>query len=119
MDRRVSVVIGDENPRTRSGLKAILEAFSSIEIVGEAAGGRETLESVEQKRPDVIVLDLKLPIRKSLETIRKLREQWPLVRIIVLSQMYQGYQAQAVQAGVDAYLVKGTPTSELVRSILG
>jgi DNA-binding NarL/FixJ family response regulator len=97
MDRRVSVVIGDENPRTRSGLKAILEAFSSIEIVGEAAGGRETLESVEQKRPDVIVLDLKLPIRKSL----------------------QGYQAQAVQAGVDAYLVKGTPTSELVRSILG
>jgi DNA-binding NarL/FixJ family response regulator len=111
------VVLGDENPRTRRGLKAVLEAVASIEVVGESANQHETLHIVDRKRPDVVLLDLKHPIGKGLDTVRTLREQWPLIKIIVLS-MYQTYRAQAFQAGVDSFLVKGSSTSELVRSIM-
>jgi DNA-binding NarL/FixJ family response regulator len=117
MHRRVAVVLGDENPRTRSGLKAVLETFSDIEIVGEASNDHETFHMVEQMKPDVVLLDLKQPIDKGLHLVRTLRERWPLTRIIALS-MYMSYQGRAVQAGVDTFLLKGVATSEIVQSIV-
>ena len=111
------VLIADDRPRSRNGLKALLALRSEIQVVGEAANGREAVRLVEELRPDVVLMDAKMPGMDGPEATRIIKERWPKVKIIVLT-MYPEYQAHALAAGVDAFLVKGGPAEDLVKAIL-
>jgi DNA-binding NarL/FixJ family response regulator len=116
MTMQTRVLIADDRPRSRSGLRAILDLQPEIVVVGEAADGREAVRPVEELRPDVVLMDVKMPVLDGLEATRRIKEQWPEVRVVVLT-IHPGYRAEALAAGADAFLVKGCPARDLRKAI--
>jgi DNA-binding NarL/FixJ family response regulator len=110
------VLIADDRPRSRSGLRAVLDLRSEIVVVGEAADGRETVRLVEELRPDVVLMDARMPVMDGLEATRFIKEQWPEVRIVVLT-IHTGYRADALAAGADVFLVKGCSAKDLLDAV--
>ena len=111
------VLIADDRPRSRSGLKALLALRSEIQVVGEAANGQEAVRLVEELQPDVVLMDVKMPVMDGLEATRIIKERWAAVKVIALT-IHAGYRADALAAGADAFLVKGGPAEDLVKAIL-
>jgi DNA-binding NarL/FixJ family response regulator len=98
-------------------LKALLATQPEIEIVGEATDGQGAVQFVEQCRPDVVLMDIRMPVMDGLEATRIIKERCPEIKVIVLS-MYSSYQAEALAAGADAFLVKGCAAEDLLQAIL-
>ena len=117
MKRQVRVLIADAQGPTRQGLRALLTLFPQVEVVGEAEDGREAVHMVAECQPDVVVMDIQMPVMDGLEATRRIREQWPEVRVIALT-MYPKYRAKAAAAGVGAFLLKGSPIEVLQDAIL-
>jgi DNA-binding NarL/FixJ family response regulator len=117
MKRQVRVLIADDQGPTRQGLRALLTLFPQVEVVGEAEDGREAVHMVAECQPDVVVMDIQMPVMDGLEATRRIREQWPEVRVIALT-MYPKYRVEAVAAGIDAFLLKGSPIGVLRDTIL-
>ena len=125
MKQRVHVLIVDHEAHTRQGLQALLAAWPQIEVVGAAANGVDAVQLVEKYRPDVALIDIPTPAPATsgaegidgLEAIRRIKSQWPQVRIVVLA-MYATRRAAALAAGTDAFLLKGCPAQDLLDAIV-
>jgi DNA-binding NarL/FixJ family response regulator len=117
MERHVRVLIADDRPATRQGLRALLTLLPQVEIVGEAANGGESIQMVAECQPDVVLMDMQMPVMDGLEATRRIKEQWPEVQIIALT-MYARYQAEALAAGADAFLLKDGAPDTLAGAIL-
>jgi DNA-binding NarL/FixJ family response regulator len=111
------VLIADDSMRTRFGLRVLLGLQPEIEVVGEAADGLEALDRVRDLQPDVVLMDIRMPLLNGLQVARRIKERWPEIRIVVTS-MYAHHRGEALVAGADAFLVKGSPTGELLAAIL-
>jgi DNA-binding NarL/FixJ family response regulator len=116
MKRRIRLLIADDRPSSRKGLRALLGVRPEIEIVGDAVDGREAVRLVEELQPDVVLMDVSMPVLDGLEATRLIKNQWPEVRVIILT-MYALSPADAQAVGADASLVKGCPTENLLRAI--
>ncbi len=116
--QRVRVLVADDRLWARAGLRALLATRREIEVVGEATDGREALALVEQQQPDVVLLDVQMPVLDGLETTRLIKARWAEIRVVVLT-MHAAYRSEARAAGADRFLVKGGPSSELFAAILG
>ena len=116
MSEQVQVLIVDDQPRARQSLKALLATWPLIGAMREAANGEEAIGSVEQARPDIVLMDVHMPVMNGLEATRRIKEHWPQVRIIALS-IYGDYQAEALAAGADAFVSKGVPPDKLLETI--
>lgn len=128
----IRVLIADDQPRARRSLLALLTAMrwtdgntggspnaltdGQLDLIGEAANGEQMIAQVEALRPDVVVMDLHLPNPDSMTAIRIIKHHWPAVRIVVLT-MYTTDRAAALEAGADAFLLKGCPTRELLDAV--
>ncbi|MGB9689283.1 response regulator transcription factor [Thermogutta sp.] len=113
----IRVVIADDHEVIRWGLKELLKG-SDIEVIGEAATGDETVQTVKALRPDVLILDIRFPDLDGLETLVKIREAGLDTRVVLLSTYdYQSYAARAVALGVSEYLLKGAGREEILRAI--
>ena len=117
MERRVKVLIADDRPTTRCGLRALLTLFPQVEVVGEAVDGQESVALVAESRPDVVLMDMQMPLMDGPEATRQIKEQWPEVRVIALT-MYTRYRAKALAAGADAFLLKDGAPDTLASAIL-
>lgn len=111
------VLIADDRPRSRQGLRALLATQSGIDVVAEARDGLEALRLVEESRPDTVVMDARMPAMDGLTATRAIKERWPEVRVVVLT-MYGSHRADALASGADAFLVKGCPAEDLLEAIL-
>jgi DNA-binding NarL/FixJ family response regulator len=111
------VLIVDDRSQAREGLKALLATAAAVQVVGEASDGKEAIDLVEQSRPDVVLMDAMMPVMDGLEATRRVRAQWPEVRVIILT-IHTALRAEALAAGADAFLVKGCPAGELLAAIL-
>ena len=116
MTIKTRVLIADDRPRSRSGLRAVLALRPDIEIVGEAADGQEALRMVEEYRPDVVLMDARMPVMDGVEATRQIKDRWPEVKVIVLT-IHASYRADALAAGADAFLIKGCAPADLLRTI--
>jgi DNA-binding NarL/FixJ family response regulator len=117
VEQRIRLVIADDAPRSRDGLRALLATWPEVEVVGEAADGQQAVHLVEECRPDVVVMDARMPVMDGLEAARLVKDRWSEVKVVLLT-MYPTYRAQALAAGVDAFLVKGCPPEQLLKAIL-
>jgi DNA-binding NarL/FixJ family response regulator len=116
--KKITVTLADDHAIFRQGLKALLEAERDIEVIGEASNGREAIELVMEKTPDVVVMDITMPDITGIQAADVIKTRLSAAKIIILS-MYgdEEYVDQAIQSGVDAYLVKETVAGELIKAI--
>lgn len=117
MNQRVRVLIADDLRPARLGLSALLALHPWIELVGEAADGLEAVQMVAECHPDVVIMDMQMPVMDGLEATRRIKKRWSEVKIIGLT-MYKRYEALAISAGVDDFLLKGCATETLLDAIL-
>jgi two-component system, NarL family, response regulator NreC len=114
----IRIVLVDDHSVVRAGLRMLLQAHDGFEVLGEAGTGREGLELVEIKRPDVVVLDLGLPDVDGLELVDQMQHKGRGTRVLVLSMQDDPARVeQAFSAGADGYLVKEAAEGELVAAI--
>jgi DNA-binding NarL/FixJ family response regulator len=106
---RPRVLLVDDNRDVREGLRELLEE-TNIEVVGEAGDGSQGLELARQRTPDVVLMDLRMPVMGGLEASRRIKEEMPLVQVVILTAYDDpALKEDATNAGVYAYLVKGCP----------
>ncbi len=116
----VRLVICDDQVIVCEGLRAILGSSPGIEIVGVAHDGAEALDIVAHSRPDVVLMDLKMPGMHGVQATRAIRDRFPDVRVLVLTTYdADEWVLDAIRAGASGYLLKDTPRDELVAAIEG
>jgi len=114
----IRILIADDHPIVREGLAMMLGTQPDFTVVGEAANGVEVIETGSALQPDVILLDLEMPLMDGLETMRRLRELCPNVRVLVFTAFDTDDRiVGAVQAGAKGYLLKGAPRAEIFNAI--
>jgi DNA-binding NarL/FixJ family response regulator len=112
------VLVADDHPVVREGLVAMLRTQPDFDIVGEAATGREVLDLVARRDPDVLLLDLEMPDVDGVSVLRQLRERSSRVRAIVFTVFDTDDRIiAAVEAGAAGYLLKGAPRSEIFAAV--
>ena len=117
---RRRVLIVDDNVRVRQELRTLLPLAGDVEIVGEAANGREAIRLARALRPEVVLIDLEMPVLDGYEAARQIKIVSPACRVVALTvHGYKAARQKAGRCGVDAFLVKGTGVERLMKAILG
>jgi len=115
---RRRVLIADDNPQVRQELRTLLPLAGDIEIVGEAPDGREAVRLALALQPEVVLMDLEMPILDGYEATRQIKAGSPSCRVIALTvHGYDAARQKASQSGVDVFLVKGVSVETLVQAI--
>ncbi len=116
----MKVIICDDQATVRDGLVMLLKLEPDIEIVGTPEDGAEAVEMVADKKPDLILMDLKMPIMNGVEATRQIVAKYPDVKVLVLTTYADDeWVFDAIQAGASGYLLKDTPREELIRAVRG
>ncbi|RIH85045.1 Response regulator protein VraR [Meiothermus luteus] len=115
---RIRILLADDHPVVRAGLVGLLSSQPDFEVVGEAANGQEALRAVEQLLPQVVLMDLRMPVMDGVSAIRQIRSRFPQVQILVLTTYDTDSDiVRAVEAGATGYLLKDVPREELFRAV--
>jgi len=117
MNESIRVLIADDKLPVRQGLNALLAMMPQVEVIGQAANGQEVVQLVNMLRPDVVLMDIQMPVMDGLEATRQIKSSWPETKVIALT-MYSSYQSEAYAVGVDMFLRKGCPSKSLQDAIL-
>lgn len=116
--RRISILLVDDHTVVRQGLHSLLEGETDIAVVGEAQNGREALELAKKTLPDVVLMDLAMPILNGVEATRRILKNLPDTKVLALSSYGDDdYVAQFMQVGGHGYLVKQTAADDLIKAI--
>lgn len=117
MNESIRVLIADDTLPARKGLDALLSMIPRVEVIGQATNGQEAVQLVDMLHPDVVLMDIQMPVMDGLEAIRRIKRRWPEVRVIALT-MYSSYRTEALSAGADEFLLKGCASKILLGAIL-
>ncbi|CAG7624758.1 response regulator [Paenibacillus allorhizosphaerae] len=114
----IKLLLADDHAMVRRGLQVFLATQSEIELIGEAASGQEALEKAEALQPDIILMDLKMPVLSGIEATKRLKQSHPNIKVIVLTSFSdQDHVLPAIRAGARGYLLKDIEPEELVRAV--
>lgn len=114
----VRILLADDHPVVRLGIRNLLEAEPGFQVVGEVADALQVIPQVEALQPDVLVLDLIMPQLNGLEITRRMARSAPQTRIVVLSMhANEAYVIEALRNGASGYVLKGSEAGELIRAI--
>lgn len=117
MYQRIRVLLVDDQPSALKGLKTVLTFYPEILVVGEARNGQEAVAWITEQQPDVVVMDLQMPVMDGVEATRLIKRQWPAIKVIVLT-VQAARRAEAFGAGADHFLLKGNGPETLQQAIL-
>ncbi|MCX5795712.1 MAG: response regulator transcription factor [Elusimicrobia bacterium] len=116
--KRVRVLIADDQTLFREGIKDLLENEKIVEVVGEAVDGQDVIRQAKKLKPDVILMDIKLPQIDGIAATRVIRKECPDTNVLILSSYEdEAHVMEAIQAGANGYLSKMLPASELVNAL--
>lgn len=116
MSDLIRILIVDDQPRARQSLKALLATWPLIGEVREAVNGAEAIEAIERCQPDLVLMDMRMPVMDGVEATRRIKARWPQIKIMALS-MYGDIEAEALLAGADAFICKGESPDKLLATI--
>jgi DNA-binding NarL/FixJ family response regulator len=118
MTTRIRIVVVDDHPIVRSGITSVLATQGDFEIVGEAANGKEGVDVATRLKPDLVLMDLRMPVMSGVEATHEIRKAVPSVRVVVLTTYASdGEVLRAIEAGAVGYLLKDVPHEELFRAL--
>lgn len=116
---KIRILLADDHPMIRAGFKSMLDKNERFEIVGEAGDGKELIELAGQLNPDIILVDISMPVMTGLDALEELTNKLPGVKLIILSMHEEReYILQALKSGAAAYLLKSIERFELERAII-
>jgi len=119
MTKPIRVVLADDHAVVRRGIREFLEAEGEIDVLAEADDGEQALALVGEHQPDVAVLDIQMPGLTGIEVTRRIKAQYPGVRVLILTAYDDDpYIFALIQAGADGYVLKTVDSSELVQAVL-
>lgn len=114
----IRALLIDDHALVRAGIRALIGELKGVEVVGEAAGGRDALRLIEELQPDVVLLDIAMPGLSGFEVLAETAKRFPHVRVIILTMHEAGeYAMEALRAGAAGYLPKSAASSELQEAI--
>ena len=118
MNEVVRLLLVDDHKVVREGLHLFLEPNPNLEIVGEASNGQEALEQAETLQPNVIIMDLLMPVMDGVTAIREIKKAYPNIEIVALTSFLEDQLVvEAIQAGAMGYLLKDTDSEALIEAI--
>lgn len=119
LNEQITILIVDDHPLFRKGLRALLTTVPELTVIGEAATGDEAIHLVEQLQPNVVLMDLQMPNGDGVTATRRIAETHPEVRILVVT-MFQDEDSvfTAMRAGARGYILKDMPNDDMIRAIL-
>ena len=113
-----TIILADDHPIVRRGLRSVLEAEKNFSLIGEAGDGLEAVRMVENLQPDILITDMMMPGLTGLEVTRQVRYRVPKTKIIILSMhASESYVLEALRNGANGYVLKDTVSEELVEAI--
>ncbi len=118
MAERIKILVVDDHPVVRDGLKGMLAGLDEIEIVGEAGDGQQAEHLVERLAPQVVLMDLRMPVLDGVQATAHIHARWPAARVLVLTTYDTDNDIlRAIEAGATGYILKDAPREELYRAI--
>ncbi len=115
---RISIVLVDDHPVVRKGLRALLEAEPDLSVVGEAASGQEAIDLVERLKPALLIVDLRMPGLDGLEVTRQVSRRSPHTRVLILSMhANEAYVTEGLRSGATGYVLKDTDSPSLLLAV--
>jgi NarL family two-component system response regulator LiaR len=116
----MKIIVCDDQAIVRDGLVMLIKLEKDVQVIGTAQDGAEVMELLEKERPDLILMDLKMPVMNGVEATRRIKTKYPEVKILVLTT-YDDDQwvFDAIQAGASGYLLKDTPREKLIEAVRG
>ena len=113
----IRIIVVDNRASNRRGLRALFAFEPRIVIIGEAADGEEAIRLIGKDQPDLVLMDIHIPVMDGLTATKKIKSTWPDVRVVLYS-VYPGYEEDANLAGADHFMIKGSPGATLSETIL-
>jgi DNA-binding NarL/FixJ family response regulator len=119
-EKELTVVLADDHPVVRSGLRALLSSVDGITVVAEATTGREAIDATIEHRPDVLLVDLQMPDLNGIAATREVLQTVPDVAVLVLTMFHDDESVvSAMRAGARGYILKGAGQEDIVRAVRG
>ncbi len=116
--KKLRILLADDHIVVRTGLRALLERQPNLEVVGESENGRETVELAASLRPDVVVMDVAMPVLNGIEATKTIVSQTPATAVVILSMHAdESYVMRALKAGARGYLLKDSAAGDLISAI--
>ena len=114
----IKIVLADDHELVRDGIKSLLESEKDFLVIDEASDGVEALEVIAQQNPDLLIVDIRMPKMNGLEVVKEMGKKFPQVKKLVLSMHdSEEYVVEAIEAGADGYLLKGSSKSEFLKAL--
>jgi DNA-binding NarL/FixJ family response regulator len=115
---RHKILLAEDHTLIREGVRALIDSHQDLEVVGEAADGREAIRLAEKLSPTLVLMDLSMPRMGGIEAIREIRKKWPRIKILALTvNESEEYVLAALKAGADGYILKDSTHQELIQAI--
>ncbi|MEO9512085.1 MAG: response regulator transcription factor [Flavobacteriaceae bacterium] len=114
----IRIVLADDHALVRDGIRALLEEEADLEVIGEVSNGKEALALVQEKTPDILIIDIRMPEMGGIEAVENLNKNQVAVKSIILSMHdSEEYILKSVKAGANGYLLKDTDKTEFIKAI--
>ncbi|MGB2868420.1 MAG: response regulator transcription factor [Bacteroidota bacterium] len=114
----IRLLLADDHPVVLDGVRSALSKHKQIRIVGEATSGKQALQKLHRLNPDIVLMDISMPVMNGIETTKKLREVLPHIKVLAFT-MHENkeYVIEIIRSGAKGYILKNTATPELVKAI--
>jgi two-component system response regulator NreC len=117
-DRTISIFLADDHTIVRQGLAKLIEAEPNFKVIGEAEDGRQAVSKVERLNPDIVIMDIAMPLLNGIEATRQIKKLSPQTKVIILSMhSHDRYISELISIGASGYLLKDSTGGEIVKAI--
>ncbi|ADY28564.1 response regulator transcription factor [Cellulophaga lytica] len=118
MSSTISIVLADDHSLVRDGIRSLLEEEKDLVVVAEVSNGKEAIDIVEEKKPDLLIIDIRMPVMNGIDAVEVLNKKGSITKTIILSMHdSEEYILKSVDAGANGYLLKDTGKVEFIKAI--